>query len=461
MLLSVLAPMLVLAQRNVLTYNEQDKQVMFCHVNEKNVLETFAILDEQDMNTVKYDETGRVTELTNSLGTMNLEYEDDCINLTYMVNGQLLSRHVYHYNDENYQAMLKEVKLWSGQLNTTDKVVNFLNSKAFQKSYDQLETTLDRGGNRVKALYEKVIRKAVYGDKSQMNGMDQAVDDMISMVIKLSGGIADNIKDEIFKNPRKNFDRLVSWIYDWQNKKYQQQKKHNSFEMAWREGLWEKVLRNEITIEEATAKVTEVMAKKRQFEREHPDMFSEVMVTLSKDEATGEEKVEFKQVDTFAEKDGAPLEAITASKEGNADLIWKKLDQKYISTRQYGRLDRIEIYYEYYKSASPEHWTYIRHPSSDEGKLKQQSHSPYFYGDSFGTSPNRWKFPFYKVELFYENDMDYKNWGTVMIRLWLSPSGNVLNSYMEDNRHHSNPNELDIHSPKITGSNWLNLNVEY
>jgi hypothetical protein len=121
--------------------------------------------------------------------------------------------------------MLKEVKLWSGQLNTTDKVVNFLNSKAFQKSYDQLETTLDRGGNRVKALYEKVIRKAVYGDKSQMNGMDQAVDDMISMVIKLSGGIADNIKDEIIKNPRKNFDRLVSWIYDWQNKKYQQQKK--------------------------------------------------------------------------------------------------------------------------------------------------------------------------------------------------------------------------------------------
>jgi hypothetical protein len=60
------------------------------------------------------------------------------------------------------------------------------------------------------------------------------------------------------------------------------------------------------------------------------------------------------------------------------------------------------------------------------------------------------------VELYYENDVDYKNWGTVMVRLWLTPSGSVLNTYIVDCRYNHKPNEVNFPPQKITGTNWIN-----
>ena len=448
------SPMLAWAQQNVITYNPVDKQVLLTEVNAENNLETLVVIDEQDFNTVQYDKDGRVTELTNSLGTLAFEYEDNCINVTYNIDGQILSRHVYYYQDtKEYAKLTKLIKDWAGTLNTTDRVVNFMNSDAFKSTYEFLDNTFDGVSNPVKALYENVLRKAVYGEKKDMNGMDEAFDDMISLVLKMSEGVKDNIKDAVFTNPRKYFDKFVSYVYNLHKEKYNRQKANNNFKMSWREGLWEKVVRNEITIEEATAKVAEVMAKKEQYEKEHPNEFADILIEMTTDEQTGEEKIEFREVAKTS--DDALLESSAASAEGDADLIFKKLDN-YINHSEYGRLDNMFIYYNYYKSTGPEEWTYKRHPSTESGKLTLQRHSPPLNGASFGVEPSKWKNPFYKVELYYENDVDYSNWGTVMVRLWLTPSGSILNTYIMDYRHQYS-DEVNIPTPKITGSDWLNL----
>ena len=193
-----------------------------------------------------------------------------------------------------------------------------------------------------------------------------------------------------------------------------------------------------------------MLAKKAQYEKEHPNKFADILIEMTTDEKTGEEKIEFREVDKTS--DGALLESRAAPTEGDADMIIKKLDQ-YINHSEYGRLDDISMYYNYYKSGSPEEWRYTRHPSSASGKLKLQYHYKHSY---YGENSSRWKYPFYKVELYYENDVDYKNWGTVMVRLWLSPSGSVLNTYIEDCRYDHSPNELNFPQSKITGEDWLN-----
>ena len=238
--LIALSPMLAWAQQNVITYNPVDKQVLLTEVNAENNLETLVVIDEQDFNTVQYDKDGRVTELTNSLGTLAFEYEDNCINVTYNIDGQILSRHVYYYQDtKEYAKLTKLIKDWAGTLNTTDRVVNFMNSDAFKSTYEFLDNTFDGVSNPVKALYENVLRKAVYGEKKDMNGMDEAFDDMISLVLKMSEGVKDNIKDAVFTNPRKYFDKFVSYVYNLHKEKYNRQKANNNFKMSWREGLWD------------------------------------------------------------------------------------------------------------------------------------------------------------------------------------------------------------------------------
>ena len=449
--LIALSPMFAWAQIDVITYNKDDRQVVLSHVNSENYLETLAVIDENDFNTVQYDKDGRVTELTNSLGTLSFEYEEDCVNVLYKIDGHTLARYYYHYQDSKAsQELASLIQDWSGKLNTTDRIVNFMNSDAFKKTYEFLDNTLDHMGNRVKLLYENVIRKAVYGKKEDMNGMDQAFDDMISVVLKLSEGLVDNFKEEIFTNPRKHFDSFVSYVYNLHKRVYDRQKSNNNFEMEWRQGLWEKVARNEITIEEATAKITEVMAKKAQYEKEHPNKFADVLIEMTTDEKTGEEKIEFREVDKTS--DEALLEARAAPTVGDADMILKKLDQN-INHSEYGRMDNLTIYYHYYKSCTPEEWSYVRQPSSAAGKLKLQYH----HNRSSAENPTRWKYPFYKVEMYYSNDVDYKNWGTVMVRMWLSPSGIILNTYIEDGRYHNRPNELIFPEIKITGEDWLNL----
>lgn len=449
LLLMILSPLFAWAQKNVVTYNKDDRQVLLSCVNSNNELETLAVIDESDFNTVQYDKEGRVTELTNSLGTLSFEYEDDCVNVTYNVDGHSLARYYYHYQDsKEYKELASMITEWSGKLNTTDRVVNYMNSDAFKKTYEFIDNTLDHMTNPVKVLYEDVLRKAVYGKKEDMNGMDEAVDDMVSMVLKVSEGLVDNIQEEIFTNPRKHFDRFVSYLHDLHKRMYDRQKSNNKFEMEWRKGLWEKVLRNEITIEEATAKVNEVMAKKAQYEKEHPNKFADILIESKTDETTGEEKIVFREVAKTS--DGALLESRAASDKGDADLIFKKLD-KYINQSEYGRLDNMKIYYNYYKTGSEE-WSYTRQPSSAKGTLKLQYHYPC----PVASEGSKWKAPFYKVELYYENDVDYKNWGTVMVRLWLTPSGSVLNTYIVDCRYNHKPNEVNFPPQKITGTNWIN-----
>ena len=443
--LIVLSPLFVWAQRDVVTYNKADKQIVLSHVSTDNNLETLAVIDENDFNTVQYDKDGRVTELTNSLGTLSFEYEDDCVNVTFNIDGHKLARYYYHYQDSKAaQELATQIQDWSGKLNTTDQVVNFMNSDAFKKSYDFIDNTLDHVNSPVKSLYENVLRKAVFGKKEEMNGMDEAFDDMISLVLKLREGFVDNLSEAVLKNPRKHFDSFVSYLHNLHKRMYDRQKSNNNFEIEWRKGLWEKVSNGEITIEQATAKVAEVMAKKAQYEKEHPN--TDILIEMETDAETGEENIRF--VEVAKTSDGALLESRAAEPVGNSDMIMKKLD-KYINNSEYGRLDKMLIYYNYFKNHSPEEWDYTR----QAGKLKLQYHSTAVTFDEYGT---KWKSPFYKVELYYENDVDHKNWGTVMVRLWLTPSGSILNTYIVDCRYDHSSNEVTFQQQKITGTNWIN-----
>ena len=446
-LVALLTGLSAWAQQDIVTYNKEDKQVMLSHVNAENTFETLAIIDANDFNTVRYDKEGRVTELTNSLGSLYFEYNDDWVDVTYNIDGHTLARCYYHYKDDKaYQELAAQMQDWSGKFNTTDRVVNFMNSEAFKKSYEFLDNTLDHLNNPVKVLYDDVLRKAIYGKKENMNGMDQAFDDMVSIVLKLSKGFVNNLSDEIIMNPRKHFDNFVSYLHNLHRRMYDRQKSNNKFEMSWRQGLWDKVSNGEITIEEATAKVNDVLAKKALYEKEHPNKFTDILIEVETDAETGEEVIRF--IEVAKTSDGALMESRAAEPVGNSGMILKKLDN-YINNSEYGRLEKVLIYYNYFKNHSPEEWDYTR--QAGDLKLRYHKQAPTF--DEYAT---KWKNPFYKVELYYDNDVDYKNWGTVMVRLWLTPSGSILNTYIEDARYHHNPNEVNFPQVKITGTNWLN-----
>ena len=328
-LLLALFPQILWAQMSVVTYNQSAKQVLLCTANQRHNIDTLYVVDEKDINTVCFANDGTVTEMTNSLGTLNFEYDDDCVDVTYHVDGQLLSRHVYHYADtEEYRQFRKQTAEWQGKMDTDNIVVNFLNSKAFQTTYEFQDNLFDNLGNPAKAMYDNVIKPAVYGDKTNMNGIDQAVDDIIGVVLKCA--VPDDLLMEKtvgkwLKNPKETFGGFVSSLHDWLFKNYKLQKQHNDYEMAWRQGLREKVMRNEITMEEATAKVSEVIEKKKEFIRNNSvdPIFDKVAVVTSKDE-NGEEKYDY-QVNGGINEVGVPLEALQAPYEGDIPVVWNNI----------------------------------------------------------------------------------------------------------------------------------------
>ena len=460
-LIALLLPLHTFAQKDVITFNEKDKQMMFCHINEQNNLETFTIIDTNDQNTICYDDEGRIKELTNSLGTLQFEYEEDCISAKYQVDGQLLSRHVYKYTEINECKQHAEAfKSWKGTLTTTDKVINFQNSNAFKKGYEYCKKVTEKLGNPIKALYEDVLRKAIYGEKKDMNGIDQAFDDLISVYLKAAVGVKKTVKNRVkeivLKDPRKHWSSFVNVIHDFINESYQLNKSNNNYEMAWREGLKEKVLRNEITIEEASAKVAEVLAKKKKLRLEEKDPLEVSDTKEIIDYDADKDKITVKEINN-GDSPNIPLEAKNAPSSGDVDLVWKGINS-YVTSKNYGRLDYVTIYYHYYAGANNGKWLYQRQPSTEAGKIKLVHKSR-----DGGIDNNKLDYPFYKVELTYLNDYDYNNWGDVLVRLWLSPSGKVINTYIVDKRHKHSLTDpgANLKEPKISGSDWLNLNVVY
>lgn len=121
--------------------------------------------------------------------------------------------------------------------------------------------------------------------------------------------------------------------------------------------------------------------------------------------------------------------------------------QKYTESTTYGELESVTIYYFYLKSDDVK-WDYAKR----NGKLELTHH----HSERPEGSEKR-EYPFYKVDLYYVNNKDKNNWGSVKIRLWLSPSGRIINVYTFDCRG----KQGEFTPGKSIGDDWFNFNVAY
>ena len=180
-------------------------------------------------------------------------------------------------------------------------------------------------------------------------------------------------------------------------------------------GIKEKVLRNEITIAEATEQIAKIEKERQSYKKIYAGFGQDVAVTIT--EKDGQEEVTYKVVD----KDGRPAEERNAPAKGESSTVMRIVNE-FSNRYKYGTLDHIAITY-YTPSNGHEDWSY----GLEKGKLVLKDHTD-VEGDG------KREHPHYRVWLDYSNDVNPKVWGSVQVQLWLSPGGNILNSYIIDCR---------------------------
>lgn len=185
-------------------------------------------------------------------------------------------------------------------------------------------------------------------------------------------------------------------------KHYERQKNLNEQVQEWRQGIKEKVLRNEITIAEATEQIAKIEKERQSYKKIYAGFGQDVAVTITK-------------------KDGRPAEERNAPAKGESSTVMRIVNE-FSNRYKYGTLDHIKIIY-YTPSNGHEDWSY----SLEKGKLALSNHN---YSEGYG----KLEHPHYRVWLDYSNDVNPKVWGSVQVQLWLSPGGNILNSYIIDCR---------------------------
>ena len=134
-------------------------------------------------------------------------------------------------------------------------------------------------------------------------------------------------------------------------------------------------------------------------------------------EKDGKEEVTY----TVVNKDGRPAEERNAPAKGETNEVMKIVND-FSNRYKYGSLDHMEIHY-YTPSDGQEDWTYSR----EKGKLTLSKHI-------FTPGNGELKHPHYRVWMDYTNNVNVNVWGSVQVQLWLSPGGNILNTYIIDCR---------------------------
>ena len=410
----LLAPVLVYAQMDVATYNKERHQLINYHTNSEGNLESVSIVDD-DMTTIKLNVDGTTRSIVNSLATMEFEYDDTELDAKYAVDGHRLSRCAYHIDEDvDFKKFKQEYLMYKGELNTLEKMDKFLSQGGAQLIYDAANHTLDLMSNPIKTCYEVLTQNPYEKEETAIISADNFAE-----IVTGESSVADVIKDYtvgyIFEHYNDWTANWASNVYKWMVKHYERQKNLNEQVQEWRQGLWEKVLRNETTIAEASAQIAKIEKGRQSYKKIYAGFGQDVAVTIT--EKDGQEEVTY----TVVDKDGRPAEERNAPAKGESSTVMNIVNN--ISKRyKYGTLDHIAIAY-FTPSNGEEHWSY----NLEKGKMVLTSHT-YSEGDG------KREHPYYMVWIDYSNNVNVNVWGAVQVQLWLSPRGNILNTYVIDCR---------------------------
>ncbi|UKK53169.1 transforming acidic coiled-coil-containing protein [Prevotella sp. E2-28] len=407
-------PMLVHAQMDVATYNKERHQLINYHTNSQGNLESISIVDD-DMTTIMLNVDGTTRSIVNSLATMEFEFDDTELDANYTVDGQRLSRCVYHIDqDVDFKKFKQEYLMYKGELNTLDKMDKFLSQGGAQLIYDATKHTLDMMSNPIQTCYGVLTKNPYEKEKTEIISADN-----IAEIVAGESSVMDKMKEftigYIFEHYNDWTADWASTVYKWMVKHYERQKNLNEQVQEWRQGIKEKVLRNEITIAEATEQIAKIEKERQSYKKIYAGFGQDVAVTIT--EKDGQEEVTYKVVD----KDGRPAEERNAPAKGESSTVMRIVNE-FSNRYKYGTLDHIAITY-YTPSNGHEDWSY----GLEKGKLVLKDHTD-VEGDG------KREHPHYRVWLDYSNDVNPKVWGSVQVQLWLSPGGNILNSYIIDCR---------------------------
>lgn len=435
-LIALLSSMSAHAQMDVATYNKDRHQLVNYHADRNGNLESISIVDN-DMTTIMLNVDGTAQSVVNSLATMEFEYDDNELGAKYTVDGQLLSRHVYHLDqDVDFKKFKQEYLMYKGQLNTLEEMDKFLSQGGAKLIYDITNHTLNMMQNPIKTCYEVLTQNPYEDGKTEIVSAEN-----LKEIITDGSSVEDVVKEftigYIFEHYNDWTADWASTVYKWQMQHRERQKNLNEQVQGWREGIKEKVLRNETTIEEATKKIAEIEKNRQSYKKLYAGFGQDVAVEIKENES-GEEEITYKVV----EKDDRSAEARNAPSNGEINKMTDVVKQ-FTERTKYGRLDYVTIIY-YTPSCGQEEWTY----SLVNGKLVLKSHHA-----SSGQSKR--DYPFYRIWLDYSNDVNPNVWGAVQVQLWVSPGGTILNTYTIDCRGKQSDYMQGKLPSKTAGDQWF------
>ena len=407
-------PQLANAQMDVATYNKERHQLINYHTNSDGNLESVAIIDK-DMTTIMLNVDGTTQSIVNSLATMEFEYDNNELSAKYTVDGQLLSRTAYHMDEDvDFKKFKQEYQMYKGELNSLEKMDKWLSQGGAKLIYDMTSHTLELMNNPIKACYDALTEDPYETGKTELVTADNLVE-IVTGESSIEEVIEEFTVGYIFEHYNDWTADWASTVYQWQVRHREHQKNLNEQVQGWREGLKEKVLRNEITMEEACRKINEIEKGRQAYKKMYAGFWQDVAVNIT--EKDGKEEVTY----TVVDKDGRSAEARNAPADGESNKVIDVVRQ-YTERTKYGVLDHINISY-YSPSQGEENWSY----AEKDGKMALDSHTVY-YGQG------KRDYPYYRVWIDYSNDVNPNVWGSVQVQLWLSPEGRILNTYVIDCR---------------------------
>ncbi len=441
-LASLFIPMLTHAQLDVATYNKERHQLVNYHADSDGNLVSMTITDD-DMTTIMLNVDGTAQSVVNSLATLEFEYEDTgkSMDTKYTVDGQQLARCVYHLDEDvDFKKFKQEYQMYNRELNRLENLDKFLSQGGAQLVNDLVNHTINLLNTPIKACYEALTHNPYEEGKTTIVNADNLAS-IVSGISSVEEVMNDYTVGLIFERYNEWTADWASDVYKWQVRHLQRQKNLNQQVQGWREGIKEKVLRNEITIAEATEKITEIEKKRQSYKKMYAGWGEDVAVDIK--EENGEEVVSYSVI----KADGRSAEARNAPANGEANKMMDIVRQ--ISEKsKYGRLDHVAITY-YTPSNGEEEWSYFL----ENKKLVLKSHTNYAGPPTDGCDDCKREYPYYRLWIDYSNDVDPNVWGDVQMQLWVSPGGTVLNTYVIDCR--GKQSEAGSFPAKTTGNQWF------
>jgi len=236
---------------NEVAFDKSNNSLTTVHYGYGNSVEAITHTG-QDQTTIKVNNYGMPTEITNSLATVAFQYAGtSSVKVTQTVNGQTKTSNVPLDSKEvlNYREEYKKFNQTPSLIDKADQFLAGGGAKMIGGVVDLITEKLD---NPIGACFQEALNAAKQTENPIIPiSTLEALNNVANLELNPISYLTDMLKSGIFDNYKDWTQAVSDLIYKYQMEKYKKQKESNGKENAARIALTNTLMANGVSMEDA------------------------------------------------------------------------------------------------------------------------------------------------------------------------------------------------------------------